>query len=96
MTTIGEAMQAILIRDGITSVMWGDARLLDECASLCHIEAMHPLDRWQKVLNGLERDWQRFDKGYVRLDGCWQGKRSRRVRCFTLKYHQKKLPNLDS
>lgn len=92
MPTIAENMQTILIREGITSVLWGDSGLLDECATLSGIARKHPLDRWQNVLAGLERAPHIFDKGYIRVDGCWQGKRSLRVRCFTLKYRQLGLP----
>lgn len=67
--TIAEHMRDVLIDNECNSVMWGDCRLLDECADRAtHTTLMeaHPLDRHIRVLNSLERS-NLFEKFYIKL-----------------------------
>lgn len=80
--TYAEHARDVLTEMGHTSVMWGDAGVLDEIASRCGITVRHPLNRWQRVLNALERS-PLFRKGHVRLD-VFQNNQSRLVRAFFL------------
>lgn len=86
-TRLGDAMIEAM-SPNISWVMWGDAYLLDAAYYAVHSRPHaipHPLNRWQRVLNALDRD-ERFEKSYCRLD-LWIGEcyRKRLVRSFKLK-----------
>ena len=72
-------------------VMWGDAGLLDECYYSVNPQYRtgqpprptppHPLDRWQRVLNALDKRDDLFDAGLI---GVHVSGRMRDVRSFKL------------
>lgn len=73
--TIGHVMYDILDENESWIVMWGDCGFLDECASRANVKCKipHPYNRWQRVLNGLDRS-PLFEKRYVKVeDGNWGG-----------------------
>lgn len=85
-TTIGTTMIQLLQEKERNTVMWGDADVLDDAYRLSGAKArgkyLHPLNRWQRVMNALDRD-SRFEKGYIRIDVFRTG--NRLVRVFKLK-----------
>lgn len=70
-------------------VMWGDAGLLDDCyysvnpqyRTEQHPDPPHPLDRWQRVLDALNKRGDLFDAGLI---GVHVSGRLRDVRSFKL------------
>lgn len=87
--TIADCMVRVLENEGASTILWGDCGLLDDCAHMAkehgisNIFDMHPMDRWSRVLNALEKD-KRFVKWRVIINiGRHQSRRA--VRCFRLK-----------
>jgi hypothetical protein len=80
--TYAEHARDVLVESGYTSVMWGDAWLLDAIGTRCGLPRMHPLNRHKRILDALERS-PLFTKGYVRLD-VFTNNQSRLVRSFKL------------
>lgn len=87
LTTIGTTMITVMKRESIDRVMWGDAFTLDRAyyESGSKAKNNHPLNRWQHVLNALDRD-ERFEKWFVKIDLGWNDCfHPRLVRCFKLR-----------
>lgn len=76
-----------VMREKASSSVWGDAHTLDEAfaRSGCRVKVSHPLNKWQAVLDALDRD-SRFDKMFARVD-LWHrtGWHKSLVRCFTIR-----------
>ena len=66
-TKVGDCAIEAFQKHNTNCVMWGDAGLLDTIGCNAGFVRIHPLDRWQKVLNALDRD-ERFRKGRIRID----------------------------
>lgn len=67
--TVAEHMRDVLTERGLSSVMWGDAVVLDDCAKRCvhtTLYDQHPLERHKRILDALERS-SLFEKFNVRL-----------------------------
>lgn len=66
---IANIMRDVLLENGCDSVMYGDVRLLDECAKKAtHTTLMkaHPLDRHERILRALDSS-PLFEKFYIRI-----------------------------
>lgn len=89
-TAIGTTMIAIMQREDIQCVMWGDAWVIGSCFIESGTKAKndHPMTRMKVVLDALSRD-ERFEQWFVKIDlfyrECWN---KRLVRCFKLKLAQ--------
>lgn len=62
------AVEVLLDTDN-PAVMWGDSGLLDQIFAKWIIDPgkVHPLDRWQRVLNALDKAVARGDERFVKF-----------------------------
>ena len=85
--TIAQHAVDVLTENDLQSVMFGDAGLLDEIFRRAHmvirssryVVADHPLERWRRVLNALDRS-NLFKKTFARTNHGL-------VRVFTIRPH---------
>lgn len=81
-TLVGDIALKVLAKIDSNHVMWGDCDVLDNIARLADPKKLdlHPMRRWQYVLNALERD-ERFEKrmvnGHVGTPHGWQARKLR-------------------
>lgn len=73
-TKVGDITLEVLKETDNPAVMWGDCGLLDTIGERAGWGRMHPLVRWQRVLNALDRD-ERFEKWLVDIGEITRGPR---------------------
>lgn len=78
---MADAIAEGMRRDGVTSIGWGDNRLVDYVAALTQRE--HPLNKMSAAMAAMEHAPDLFEKRYRRSAD--NRGAERRVRCFRLR-----------
>lgn len=69
--TIAEHMRDVILENDCDGVMFGDVRLLDQCARRCihtNLMDLHPMERHSRILSACEKS-ALFKKRYYRPRG---------------------------